>query len=101
MRRDQLKAALIITSFIAVVAVSVTAGGGRGASLGEDIFYNSSPACVACHNARRGDLAFSRMPPNEMAYWIRNGIDDRMPGYRLNDQQMDALIRYLMELRRR
>ncbi len=83
------------------LGIAVVVAAGRGRTLGEDIFYNANPPCIACHNAQRGNLAYSRMPPDEMAYWIRNGIDDRMPGYRLTEPQMAALIEYVMSLRQR
>ena len=88
------RAALVLVALV----VAVTASAGR--PLGEDIFHNAKPPCVACHNERSGNLAYSRMPPGEMAHWITNGIDDRMPGYRLTNHQMDALIDYLLWLRK-
>jgi len=100
--RTQLIVIVVVAILVALLVVTLrpSEGGGRS-SLGEDIFYNANPPCVTCHNARRGNLSYSRMPPREMAHWISRGIDNRMPGYRLNDEQMDALIGYLMDMRRR
>lgn len=82
---------------LAGLAVAVVVSAGR--PLGEDIFHNASPPCVTCHNAQRGNLAYSRMSPSQMERTIRGGVADRMPGYNLKRDQMDALIAYLLTLR--
>ena len=86
------KALLIGLVFVVSMVAVAGAGGGHP---GERIFYESRPSCAACHN-----LQYSRVPPNTIAYLVRNGIPGKMPAYRLTDRELDALIDYLLRIRR-
>jgi mono/diheme cytochrome c family protein len=78
--------------------VSVAFGGEQ--NLGQAIFHNIKPSCAVCHNPRTGDLAYSRADRGTVAQVIINGVPEKMPGYKLSDEDLDALVSYVMSLRR-
>lgn len=90
----RLAAVLGILTFL---GTSVSAGGYSG----RDIFYGASPSCAACHNERRGDLAYSQASPDKMRAVIVNGVSGQMPAYRFSAQELDALVDFLLSIRAR
>lgn len=109
-RRPTLWALALALALAAAVALSApvphsaplrpiaTASGSRG----REIFHQTArPACVACHNARTGSLEQSQVTPKDVEAWIRNGREGKMPAYRFRDDDLRALIGYVMSLRKK
>jgi mono/diheme cytochrome c family protein len=88
----------------AILAVLLLLGAGLlfggEQNLGQVIYYNVKPSCVVCHNEKQGNLARSRADRDTVAQVITHGVSGKMPGYRLSDQELDALVNYVMSLRR-
>jgi mono/diheme cytochrome c family protein len=70
-----------------------------GGHPGRDVFYGASPSCLACHNERRGDLAYSQVSPDAMRAVIANGKPEQMPAYRFSPQELEALVDFLLSIR--
>jgi len=87
---------LAVAFFGHAFSVRLDAGGSRG----EWLFYNANPSCGACHNPDRGDLRYSRIPPYQVAELIQEGIYREMPSYRFSDADLNALVSYVIEIRR-
>ena len=107
-RRPTLWALALALALAAALALSApvphsapllpTASGSRG----REIFHRTArPACVACHNARTGSLEHSQATPKDVEAWIRNGRKGKMPAYRFRDDDLRALIGYVMSLRKK
>lgn len=87
---------VLVALAIAAAAAIVSSGGSRGAEL----YHTSNPACVACHNERRSNLAHSTMDRPGVAEIIRSGKRGEMPGYKLDPADLEALVEYVVSLRR-
>lgn len=90
-----MRAAFVLLALIAVAAIAFA-----GQPRGQYLYENLSPPCYACHNAQERDLSRSRIPPAEVAEAIRNGRSKEMPAYKLKDDDMAALVKYVVDLRR-
>jgi len=88
------RAPLVLLAVAGAAAV-VSSGGSRGAEL----YHTTNPACVACHNERRGDLARSTLSRPKVAQIIRSGKRGEMPGYKLDPADLEALVEYVVGLR--
>lgn len=95
MKRNVLLAVVTFTLVLGIIEPAVSGG-----PSGRDIFYGASPSCVACHNARRGDLAYSRVTTAAVRHVVRNGVPGQMPAYRFSEAELDALVKYLLSIRR-
>ena len=88
----------MIWLFAAALAVAASDGGSRG----REIFHKTAlPACIACHNAGAGSLERSQLTPKDVEDWIRNGREGKMPAYRFEDDDLRALIEYVVSLRKK
>ena len=84
---------------MSLILVALLAAG--GGSHGAELYHNTRPACVACHNPRRGSLVGSRLSRPEIKTWIRKGKPPEMPAYKLSEQELEALADYLESLRKK
>lgn len=92
------RAALVLAALVCAGAGVLLASGG---SRGEELFHTTQPACVACHNERRGNLAYSTAGPDLIRARIVKGKPGEMPAYRFKDRDLSALVAYCLSLQRR
>lgn len=97
---------------LAVLCVAWAARGMEGPDKmvrrGAYLFNTSKPACSSCHTPKQNSLADygSRGSEREARDWIqrpsrqfeKTGKRGMMPAYKLPDEDVEALVRYLLTL---